>query len=244
MRRFIIILVLSISSIAAAQEQPLLAVAVFVKGNVYFQRGKELKPVKLRTIFHVKDTVITKKGRVNIQIGKGAIIRMTRFTSVKMTRLLKISNSQKIDLDLQKGQLYSKIIKKLDKDSNFNVKTPTVTAAVRGTEFIVSEVPPGTKAYDISKGVYVNVGSVAVNSEEGDESAVVNQGEQLDTSTAAGYKKQILTSYMKEKMRIFHELKLMKEKQYEMLREQHEKNRNLIDQIKDDVQQKKGEVGE
>ena len=77
--------------------------------------------------------------------------------------------------------------------------------------------------------MYVNDGSVSVSSDGKEQ--IVNEKEQV-VQTNKGLQKDILSKYMQGKMEIFKKLDVMKEKNYEMLKEQMMKNKALLDQFK------------
>ncbi len=71
----------------------------------------------------------------DIRIG-GSIIRIKAQSSVKISTLLKSGNIEDTEIGLNSGKLLCKP-KKLLKDENFMVKTPTAVAGVRGTQFAI-----------------------------------------------------------------------------------------------------------
>jgi len=71
----------------------------------------------------------------DIRIGE-SIIRIKAQSSVKISTLLKSGNIEDTEIGLNSGKLLCKP-KKLLKDENFMVKTPTAVAGVRGTQFAI-----------------------------------------------------------------------------------------------------------
>jgi len=71
----------------------------------------------------------------DIKIG-GSIIRIKAQSSVKISTLIKSGNIEDTEIGLNSGKLLCKP-KKLLKDENFMVKTPTAVAGVRGTQFAI-----------------------------------------------------------------------------------------------------------
>lgn len=71
----------------------------------------------------------------DIRIGE-SIIRIKAQSSVKISTLIKSGNIEDTEIGLNSGKLLCKP-KKLLKDENFLVKTPTAVAGVRGTQFAI-----------------------------------------------------------------------------------------------------------
>jgi len=71
----------------------------------------------------------------DIRIGE-SIIRIKAQSSVKISTLIKNGNIEDTELGLNSGKMLCKP-KKLLKDENFMVKTPTAVAGVRGTQFAI-----------------------------------------------------------------------------------------------------------
>ncbi len=81
------------------------------------------------------DIVTGENSFCDIRIG-GSIIRIKAQTSVKISTLVKSGSIENTEIGLNSGKLLCKP-KKLLKDENFTVKTPTAVAGVRGTQFAV-----------------------------------------------------------------------------------------------------------
>lgn len=82
------------------------------------------------------DDIITGENSFcDIRIGE-SIIRIKARTSVKISTLIKSGSIEETGIGLNSGKMLCKP-KKLLKDENFLVKTPTAVASVRGTQFAV-----------------------------------------------------------------------------------------------------------
>lgn len=87
-------------------------------------------------IIKQNDDIITGNNSFcDIKIG-GSIIRIKAQSSVKISTLIKSGNIEDTEIGLNSGKLLCKP-KKLLKDENFMVKTPTAVAGVRGTQFAI-----------------------------------------------------------------------------------------------------------
>lgn len=225
-----------------------LAVVTFVQGKVSLIREQKSRPLRPATILYRFDRIVTENGKAELQVGPHAVLRLSPGSVLDLSELTEELNRRKISLDLQNGTIYAKIVKK-EKDSIYQIKTPTTVAGVRGTEFIVAEErkPEHQKLEDgdIPPGVFVNSGEVEVDfpQKKLKEPIIVASGEQVLTRTEE-IKKQILEDFMKKKMDIFAKLQLMKEENYERLKKQKEKDFENMQKIKqmqkDNLQKMKG----
>lgn len=88
-------------------------------------------------------------------------------------------NSERTSLRLKKGKIFSKVAKKLAKGDSFDVSTPTTTAGVRGTEFLVAE--------ENGKGLVACLkGTVAVKNEASPEKGAVDVTDQKEVTVEKG----------------------------------------------------------
>ncbi len=227
-----------------------LAVVTFVSGKAFYVRDQKTRPLTPRTFLYQNDRVYTENGKADIQVGPHAILRLSPASTLDMADLFEQGDSRRIRMDLHSGSIYAKIVKKLDKDSSFTIKSPTLVASVRGTEFVVAEErelsDPKKKLEDsdIPPGVFVNEGEVAVQKIESQDlppekrpigqveaAIIVQQGEQVLSKTQT-LQKQILDDFMKRKMEIFAKLDVMKEKNYEMMKKQRERDYENLQKIR------------
>ncbi len=103
-----------------------------------------------------------------VQVGNTAIVKILDNTTIKVEKLF----ADGIDtLYLEKGKILSKV-KKLRKDHEFNIRTETSLAAVRGTTFSVSYYP-GKNIVAVSKG------KVEVTRIEKKESKIAESGDAI-----------------------------------------------------------------
>ncbi len=217
-----------------------LAIATFVTGEVKYKRGKDTKNVNVGTNFYKNDTVISNQGRVNIQVGPNAIIQLSPYSSINLAELFESGDRQNIEILVNSGRIYSKIVQKLQKGSTYRIYTNTHTAGVRGTEFLFSQPAKNEKKHedsDVPAGVFVNEGKVIVRAEgenltdEQKKETVLNPKEQVLVTTN-GFKKEILQKFIDKKMEIFKKLDVMKEENYKMLKDQKERNREMMKKIR------------
>lgn len=206
----------------------MIVVAAFKSGEVLYQRGEKELAVTKGQIFEKKDKIVTKNGIVDLQVGVNSIIRVGKNTTLSLTELLEEKGKLKVEMNLNSGSLLTKVTKKLDKNSEYKITTPTKTAGVRGTQFLIQE---GEDSEDqkqkIEDGVYVSEGNVEVKADNSDKPIAVNAGQELITKQSE-LKLQILNSFARERMKILETLNVMNETNYKNLQEQYQKNKELI----------------
>jgi hypothetical protein len=224
---FIFLILMSLVHVIAQEKKTeMLVVATFVVGDVSVNRTKLIKVTK-NFIFLTGDEVVTKKGTVDIQFGSGSVVRVAKNTVVKISRIMDADQKQNVNIGLVKGEVFSKVSKKMPPGSTFEIASPTITAGVRGTEFLISDGM--VSGENNSDGVFVKEGEVTVIVNENDsvKDFNVKAGEEV-VITTQGILKQILEDHIKEKMRILDTLQVMKEDTYRLLKEQKEKNKELL----------------
>lgn len=209
-----------------------LAVATFSVGDVKYIRNGKKKKVAPRTVFEHRDVVITGKGKANIQVGPHAVIRLMPYSKLDFKKLYEQGDDRDIILGLKSGRVYSKIVKKLNRNSSYVIQTPSIAAGVRGTRFIVSEADESEPKHDdsdIPDGVFVDEGEVEV---KGERDVVLKSGEQIRLDYEE-QKKKILDDYMQQKLKILSSVDVMRERSYELLKKRREEGRKNIERIKE-----------
>ncbi len=227
----------------ASQGQPAGIVSLVI-GKAYVLRDDNREPLHLKDRLYESDTIVTEKGKVRVQVGDYYIFQVAENTVVRVETMKESGDQKNVSLEMNQGQIYSKIAK--SKNFDMTIKTPTVTAGARGTEFLVSSQDESTEEDQqpademtmgnqedepVPSGVYVNEGVVEVASEDGEFRSNVSGGEQVVVQMGA-LQKQILDKYVEEKMRIFAEFDIVKEYNYRMLEDQKEKNRKMLEMFK------------
>lgn len=140
-------------SCAPAQKAPARAIAIFVIGRVQLTRpGEPARQVAHKEDLRKGDLIQTGPDSTLVfQIGEASVIKIDSNTSVSFTALLEKGETM---LQLDRGKVTSGI-RHLSKGENFQIRTRTSIAAVRGTEFSVAST--GDRSV-----VAVSTGSVGV----------------------------------------------------------------------------------
>lgn len=240
MRNTIMIIFLGLIPLSA-QEKPkeLLAAALAVTGECYYERDGKSEFAKPKTIFFKDDRLFTKKGKMDVQIGPNAVLHLAPYTTIKLSELSEADKKSNIRVDLESGRGYTKFAKKMTPGSLYQIRTPTLVAGVRGTQFIVSagDTPEeaGAEDADIPGGVFVNEGKVAVaTTAREDQEQELAPGEQV-TGVDNALVKGVMEDFLKKKMKLFKQLNCMKEAQYKIM--EREKNRMVetLEKVKNSV---------
>lgn len=207
----------------------MIAIAISKVGNAVYERNNKQSPITKGMIFEVKDKVITMNGTVDIQIGQNSIIRVAKNSVLLISKLLEENGAEKTELNLNKGAILTKVTKKMDKNSDFKVVTPTITAGVRGTQFMIQEGEDMDASGDnkLDPGAYVKEGLIEVKTSYSPAAIAVEAGQELITSQKK-LKAEIMDDYALGKMKILDTLNVMKEANYKNLQEQREKNKELL----------------
>ncbi|RHX86567.1 surface adhesin Lsa33 [Leptospira stimsonii] len=235
-------------------------VFTFIKGSVKLtdKAGKE-KRVGVSEFILPEDKIETGKASyADVQLMDGVIIRVKENTILTLNKIFVDSKNAEIyaDLSLNKGRIFSKVGTKLDKSSGFKVSTPTVTAAVRGTDFQV-EVE-GNKSETL-----VSDGSVeVVDNDNPDQTNVADAGEKVtsdgkiqkeeklseeelkelqeDSATVQSVTEEqrkrieeILKDFKENKERILQGLEEQKQRNQELINSTKEENKRMIDEVKE-----------
>ncbi|MCX5806570.1 MAG: FecR family protein [Proteobacteria bacterium] len=108
-----------------------------IKGDVSLNRAKaRLKP-DVGDNIQTKDIIYTgDQSRARLLLADDSILRMGPKSHLEITEFLLEKNKRKSVVSLKAGNLYTKVEKFLDSNSNFEVRTPTAVAGARGTAWL------------------------------------------------------------------------------------------------------------
>jgi hypothetical protein len=214
----------------------------FLAGTVTIIDGDKKAPAKVGD--KIKMGMIIETGPasfVDIYFQENAvkILEKSRVKVSDLTVDLKDA-SEKTGFNVSQGKVFVKVAKKLAKNDDFTVSTPTATAGVRGTEFLVSE--------DKGKGLIVCVdGTVKVESEVSpdkqtvmvpeDKEVVVEKDKALSVKDISAENKKFIEDIRKDFQDMKASLRAEFEKQREEIRkavaDQKQQNREMIQEQKD-----------
>lgn len=108
-------------------------------GSVEINRAGASIPISPGTLVVSGDTISTGPGAfADLEFPGGALLRVKEKSKVAIDQVL-IRGDLNVGMEVAKGKVHIKIKEKLKPNETFRVKTPTMVAGVRGTEFSVSE---------------------------------------------------------------------------------------------------------
>lgn len=133
--------------------------------------GEQMKP-KLKMLLSSGDVITTSKSsRIDVQLENYGLIRINQNSKIELNKILGQAN-QKVNVKMESGQMLCKL-KKLDKENEFNIETPTAVAGVRGTTFLVQSQEDGKNSE-----IAVDEGKVEViNKNEPEKKSIINPNE-------------------------------------------------------------------
>jgi hypothetical protein len=224
-KQILIYAVLLLSSGGLLAQNKALALVVQIKGKSEIVRGGKTIPAKVNELIQKGDLLRTHKdASVSVQLSSGAMFKMAADTEVMLADLVRDNTGFRVKLDVRRGSLANKIDQMGGKD-NYTVQAPTAVAGVRGTEFLVEINEAVNQAT-----VLVNDGSVAVQDPAGKlPEEVCEEGNKI-VSDGQQMKETLLEQFEKDKMAIFAEMSRFKQQNFEQLVEQIRKNREMMDQ--------------
>jgi len=187
-----LVVILMVFSCAKQQEQQtkdsvkfLKATATMVIGDAYVLKAKDPKQHLLKNgdLLFPEDVIITKEsGKVNITVENSGILRILPNSQVVLSSLLlKDNGAAEQKIAVRTGKIILGL-KKLQRDSSFNVETPTAVAGVRGTSFAVDVKSDIQNAFpffvkidnkNVKTRVAVFSGTVEMYSEQKEKSVMV-----------------------------------------------------------------------
>lgn len=186
--------------------------------------------------------IVTKgdKSQADVFFGENAI-KILGNTSVDVKKLIAnfTQNTEQTEIFVNNGGVFSKV-KKLSKNDDYVVKSPTTTAGVRGTEFLVEE--QGGKA-----NISCIEGKVecANNTKTDDPAVIIQQNEEVVIQPGQNMVKQQIDSDRLRMLNIVRNIQEMREdirdkylKQREDMRKQYEEQKQ---KFREDVQKQRDE---
>lgn len=133
----------------------------FLIGRAEIRRGNQIIEAKIKAKLFKDDVLITKAdSQAHLLVKALGVFKIKENSEIKIDSL-----GRSTKLGLKRGKLLT-ALKKLAKDENFVIETPTAVAGVRGTSFLVDATSKSTK-------IAVLTGAVEVGS--GASKKIVNQ---------------------------------------------------------------------
>lgn len=224
---FLVVFYLFLPQILFADEE--IAIVLFVTGKVQYSQAGKTETLKKNVILTKNAKVETGEGKADLQLGANAVIRIAPFTKIEIAELFSDNSKNTAKLTLVSGKLFTNV-QKSNKKEELEISSASYTAGVRGTQFVISEEKmkaPKNEDSDIPEGVFVNEGEVTVHPSSGND-LNLQAGEQASWN-GKELLAEPLKEFMKEKMKIIQNFKAIKSENYQMLKEQKLKNKELLE---------------
>ncbi|EKR19755.1 FecR domain-containing protein [Leptospira interrogans] len=224
---FLVAFYLFLPQILFADEE--IAIVLFVTGKVQYSQAGKIEALKKNVILTKNAKVETGEGKADLQLGANAVIRIAPFTKIEIAELFSDNSKNTAKLTLVSGKLFTNV-QKSNKKEELEISSASYTAGVRGTQFVISEEKtkaPKNEDSDIPEGVFVNEGEVTVHPSSGND-LNLQAGEQASWN-GKELLAEPLKEFMKEKMKIIQNFKAIKSENYQMLKEQKLKNKELLE---------------
>ncbi|UOG62306.1 FecR family protein [Leptospira noguchii] len=225
---FLAVFFLLLPQILFADEE--VAIVLFVTGKVQYSQTGKTETLKKNVILTKNAKVETGEGKADLQLGANAVIRIAPFTKIEIAELFSDNSKNTAKLTLVSGKLFTNV-QKSNKKEELEISSASYTAGVRGTQFVISEEKtksPKNEDSDIPEGVFVNEGEVAVHPSSSGNDLNLQAGEQASWN-GKELLAEPLKEFMKEKMKIIQNFKTIKSENYQMLKEQKLKNKELLE---------------
>ena len=148
----------------------------FIEGKADILRGIQRINAKLGSALNSGDIInVRENSQVTINLTETGLLKISARTKFQIPKTEEISTkTSKITLFF--GSLWVKA-KKLAKGESFEIKTPTATAGVRGTEFGTDFEPANDASFDALDSMSGDFDSSAFESVEGETGVDVSEGE-------------------------------------------------------------------
>ncbi|EMY78479.1 sigma factor regulatory protein, FecR/PupR family [Leptospira weilii serovar Ranarum str. ICFT] len=219
-------LILSPQIVFADEE---VAIVLFVTGKAQSIQAGKTEALKKNVVLTKSAKVETGEGKADLQLGANSVVRLAPFTKIEIAELFSDGSKNTTKVTLISGKLFANV-QKSGKKEELEISSASYTAGVRGTQFVIAEEKtkaPKNEDSDIPDGIFVNEGEIAVHS---------SSGKDLDLKTgeqAVWDGKELLVEplkeFMKEKMKVIQNFKAIKGENYQMLKEQKLKNKELLE---------------
>jgi hypothetical protein len=187
-----------------------------------------------------------KKSFADVYFGENAIkVLENSVVEVKQLLVNLQSSGEQTEVHVEKGQVFSKVSKKLSRDDSYRISTPTTIAAIRGTDFLVSEKDNQGHVACLDGKVAVKDATVA-NSEfveiNGGQEVNVNPGKPLSVQELDRANKQMIQDILKNIRDMQADIRKRFEEEREKIREevrqQKEQNREMVQKAREENKQR------
>ena len=187
----------------------------FILGDVKILKTDGEVAANVGDIINIEDAVITgSKSYIDILYGTSGIIRINENSKISIAALAD-NNGNSTVVNMEQGGVFATFSKL--KGTNFNVKTPTVVASVRGTSFVVKSDQSGANV-SVLKGTVsaapIKDGNIiedkAIDVQESQKTGTINEA-MVDKITAGNTTLSVTAMTPAETAQILDETKTIKD---------------------------------
>ncbi|HUT74197.1 MAG TPA: FecR domain-containing protein, partial [Armatimonadota bacterium] len=152
---FVLLLLMLIVVAQTVVVVEMLAVVDERAGTVQVVRGGDSRPAEIGMLVRAGERIRTGAGaRVGLHWADGSRVELgpdSEFV-IQRCRLNKAKHTRRSSFRLNLGEIWIRVRGALEPGSKFEVETPTIVAAVRGTMFNVKVAPDGTTQLQVYRG--------------------------------------------------------------------------------------------
>jgi hypothetical protein len=231
----------------------------FTQGNVNAGYEESAKPLKTGDVIKegMKITTIGAKSFAEIYVDDN-VIKVMGDSVLEFSRMVLSNNGRSTRLTVDKGSVFSRITKKLGKGDEYRVKTPHAVAAVRGTEFMVSDEGERTNIACVNGRIEV------VQAADETKKVILEEKEEVDVSKDSvlvkkqieedkmkrieiasktrGLRDDIRKKYNEQKKEIQQRFKNDRDSIRKAVSDQHKKDKALVGKVKEESNASAGSV--
>lgn len=118
----------------------------FLNGEVTIMRtvsSEKIKAFKGQSVFEKDLIEVASGGKARIILKDRTTLTLLPSTQVELSEFIRQKGIKRAEIQLRSGQIKAKVTEKYDKTpgSSFEIKTTTMVAGIRGTDFVVSFDP-------------------------------------------------------------------------------------------------------
>ena len=183
------------------------AVVVFAAGERALAQNGQNLDLEAQDLIYPGDEIETgADGNVSVQAFTGIIFHINPGTRIKIRDLASAASGESLFVELQHGTVGT-IVSKGQSPAQVMIQTPTATASVRGTEFVVEAEEEGTT------NVLVNEGEVQVEDPQGTRQSV-RAGRMLRARLRERLAEEQLTDTHRRRMRFLEEFRSRRDEHF------------------------------
>lgn len=203
LRSFVLLAILGLPGGLLAQA---LAVVVFASGERAHVKSGQFFDLEVQDLIRAGEAIHTgTNGKVSIQCSTGVIFQIGSDSRISIEEIIAQKGADSVRLNLEEGNAAA-ILSKTSGKTSLIIRTPTATASVRGTEFLI-------EADEEETSVSVDEGEVEVQDGSG-KSERVRPGRFLRARRKEAMKQEPVDENRKKRLRVLDEFRSKREDKF------------------------------